>query len=274
MTDHLATLAAALLTASCAALLVPARLPTIRPVSRRPGGRVSSPAAALVLVLALVMAVGVVLGLLPSFELVSVLVVCVVGAAMAGVALLTARARRRARADRRRGRVVAVCEALLGELRAGQPPAVALGRAARVWPELAPAVAAAELGSSVPEALRQIARSPGAGALGRIAAAWEICASTGSGLGLAVERVLDTVRQEQATARMVASELASARATARLVAALPVVVLLAADGVGAQPWAFLFGTLPGVVCLGAGLGCGWLGLWWIDRIAAEAVGGG
>ena len=60
-----------------------------------------------------------------------------VGAAAAaarGVAI----ARRADRARRRRRAVVDFCEALVGELRAGQPVLAALERSAAVWPEIGP----------------------------------------------------------------------------------------------------------------------------------------
>jgi tight adherence protein B len=107
----------------------------------------------------------------------------------------------------------------------------------------------------------------------RLAGAWEISASTGGGLVVAVEQVLATARAEEATARLVRAELASARATARLVTALPVVVLVAAQGAGARPWHFLLDTGAGVGCLGAGAALSFVGLAWIDRIAAGSVGG-
>jgi tight adherence protein B len=184
------------------------------------------------------------------------------------------RSRRERLAQARRLRVVDYCEALVGELRAGQPVTRAVERSVDVWPEAAPVAAAAGLGASVPGAMRRLAELPGAEAVRRLAGAWEISASTGAGLVLAVEQVLATVRAEDATARLVRSELASARATARLVTALPVVVLLAAQGIGARPWHFLLDSAAGVACLGGGVVLSLTGLAWIDRIAARSVESG
>jgi tight adherence protein B len=194
----------------------------------------------------------------------------------AGWAVLRLLARARAERDAavRRRLVVDYAEALAGELRAGQPVLAALERAAPVWPDGSAVAAAARLGADVPAALRRLGADPGAAALRRLASAWQLCAATGAGLAFAVEQVVETARVEQRTAGMVQGELASARATARLVAALPLVVLVAAQGMGARSWQFLTATPAGVVCLGAGLGLALAGMWWIDRIATVAVEGG
>jgi tight adherence protein B len=193
----------------------------------------------------------------------------------AGWALLRLLARGRAEraANVRRRLVVDYAEALAGELRAGQPVVTAVERASASWPESAVVVTAATLDADVAAALRRLGAEPGGAALRRLAAAWELCAATGAGLAFAVEQVVETARVEQRTVSMVQGELASARATARLVATLPVVVLVAAQGMGAGSWEFLTSTSAGVGCLAAGLALALLGMWWIDRIATAAVEG-
>lgn len=186
---------------------------------------------------------------------------------------LAARVRRLRRAAERQERVVEFGEALLGELRAGQPLVRSLERSAATCPEGQAIASAARLGADVPSALRRAASDPGAEALLQLAAAWQLCAGLGSGLAVATERVIEGARADQATSRLLQGEVASARATVRLLAALPVFVLLAAQGVGADPWHFLFETAPGVACLAGGVTLILAGVEWIDRIAEAALSG-
>lgn len=192
-------------------------------------------------------------------------VLVTVAGAAAGV--LVARARRRRATRAVATRVQEVCDLLGGDLAAGLPPTTALARAAAEWPLLAPVARAADLGGDVPDALRRVAAEPGAAGLARLAAAWQVSSRTGQGLAGPVARTATALRRARATARVVDSELASARATARLLAALPVLALLVGGGAGAEPWRFLLATTPGLVCLGLGLGAALLGTAWIERIA-------
>jgi tight adherence protein B len=185
--------------------------------------------------------------------------------------LWRAGARRRAAATVS-ARVLETCVLLASELAAGRPAGAALARAADEWPPLGPAAEAGALGSDVPSSLRVLAGIEGAADLRLLAAAWEVAHRTGHGLAATVALVADDLRAAQATRRVVESELASARATARLVALLPLPVLVLGSGTGGDPLGFLFGTPLGLTCLGGGLGLGIAGLWWIEAIAAAVPG--
>lgn len=173
--------------------------------------------------------------------------------------------------DARRARVVEVGEAMVGELRAGQPPGAALARAAEVWPDLTPVVAAARLGADVPAAFRDRSRLPGAEGLADLAAAWQVSERSGAALTTSLGQVVESARARRFASHLVAGELSSARATARLVAALPLGTLAMSAGIGGDPWSFLFDHPVGLACLAAGVALVLTGLAWIDRIAGSVV---
>lgn len=166
--------------------------------------------------------------------------------------------------------VVELGEALVGELRAGQPVIEALQRGSHVWTPFAPVAAAARLGADVPAALSRVAAQPGAEGVERLASAWRVSQRTGCSLAGVLDQVAVSGRDELASTRLVRAELASAQATARLVALLPAVTLAMASGSGGDPWTFLLHQPAGLACLAAGTALIFLGLWWIDRIADAA----
>ena len=257
------------LAVACAALAAWLAVPATGGLARsaaqarqRPGGAAPRPVWPLVLLLP----VGPVLAGAPL----RVLVLAALGSGVvaAGLSLWRQRALRAA-ATATRLRVLECCEQVAGELSVGQPPGQVLGRAAAAWPPLAPVAEAFRMGADVPAAWRAVSSTPGAGDLRHLAAAWQVSHRTGQGLAEAVDRVAARLRATQATRRVVQGELASARATARLVGALPVVALLMGSGAGGDPVAFLLGHPVGLACLAGGLGFGAAGLWWIEALARD-----
>ncbi len=180
------------------------------------------------------------------------------------------------RAAARRASVVELCDGITAELAAGRPPGGALLHATGVLagtsgqPELVAVAEAARAGDDVAAALDRASRTPGYESLRLLAGCWRIGVERGGLLADVIEGLADALRDEQVHRDDVALQLAGPRATARMLAGLPVVGLLMAMAMGAHPLRFLFGTLPGGACLCLGVGLDVLGLWWTRRIATAA----
>nr|WP_243742342.1 type II secretion system F family protein [Actinorugispora endophytica] len=187
----------------------------------------------------------------------------------------TARRPGRLRARRLRA-CVELCRALAAELRGGGAPATALGAAARetdplLASELSGAVALAGAGHDPVPALLAAAERPGAAGLAHLAACWRVAASSGNGLATAVERLAEGLTQEEALRQELSAQLAGPRATALLLAVLPLLGLVMAGALGGSPLSFLLTTAPGLACLTAGGALNALGLWWTRRMVNRVL---
>jgi len=185
--------------------------------------------------------------------------------------------RRRQAAERREKlRAGEACVVLAGELRAGRAPADALEAAARLAEGptrqvLLAAAAAGRLGGDVPVALSHGASASAAPELLRgLSACWRVCSQAGSGLAAAVDRLADAVVARHEQDRAVETALAGPRATALVLAVLPLGGVGLAAALGARPWHVLFGTPAGFVCLFVGCALDVLGLWWTNQLVARA----
>ena len=135
---------------------------------------------------------------------------------------------------------------------------------------LGPVVDGARLGGHVPTALREVAGVRGCEAFGRVAAAWDLAETVGTPAAAVLGRVALAVRGQAEHVRAVRAELAGARASARLLATLPLVGLLMGIGLGAHPVHVLLETTYGQLALCAGIALELGGLAWTDRIARRA----
>jgi tight adherence protein B len=176
---------------------------------------------------------------------------------------VTARLRRRRELD-----LVALLSALAAELEAGQPTGAALDAACRSLSgePCARALAAARLGGDVAAGLRADAQEPGCSGLRLLAACWEVAGSSGAGLAASVRRLAEAERSSRLARADLMGEVAAVRASARLLAGLPLLGLGLGMAMGASPVAWLLGSTVGRVTLIAGLVLQALGLLWLDRI--------
>jgi tight adherence protein B len=165
--------------------------------------------------------------------------------------------------------------AFAAELRTGAAPAQA-GRAAGgdAHPLAARAMTLVEatdrLGGDVPAALRSAARrEPVAGEhLERLAAAWALADQHGIALAGPVAATAADLRARARVAGGLRAQLAGPRATAAVLAGLPVLGIGLGEGMGAHPWAVLSGSALGQVLLVVGVGFVCAGLAWTARIVA------
>jgi tight adherence protein B len=179
---------------------------------------------------------------------------------------LDARVRARRSSVRRRTAVIELCDGLAAELHAGVPVQQALEHACRGDPEWSRVVVTARVGGDVVGALREAASRPGAGGLFAVAAAWEVSARSGAALAVVLDRIGVGLRDEEEARAEVAASLAPARATARLLAGLPVFGLALGMSMGARPLDFLLDSGLGLVCLVGGLLLAGLGVIWVERL--------
>lgn len=175
------------------------------------------------------------------------------------------------RAEREVARVARV---IASQLRIGQMPAAALREAASDAAILAPVAAAAQIGGSVPDTFRSLSRHRGHHGLVHLAAAWELSQRTGAPVADIVERVAEELREDEAMAAGVATEVAGARTTGRVMAVLPLAGLGLGFAAGGNPLTFIATTWIGEVLFVAGVGLAAVGVWWLEKLADSAMPGG
>ena len=192
------------------------------------------------------------------------------------VAVVVERHRRRRKRDCRRrseGQAMAAAlELLVGELRVGAHPLRAFTIAADesagdVGASLRAVATRAHLGADVVAGLRSAARDSSVpGYWDRLAVYWQLAAEH----GLAMSTLMHTAHRDivgrQRFADRVQAGLAGARATAAILAALPVLGVALGELIGARPIRFLLGGGAGGWLLVIGVGLVGVGVTWSDRI--------
>jgi len=197
-------------------------------------------------------------------------------------------ARIRARRDCRTGTTAATglsdaLGVLVAELRAGAHPGDAITAAADthcggspnagtdVGRALSVVAAVARLGGDVPAVLRSAGPAPLRGWLGRLADAWSLAERYGIPLADLLDAVRSDTEHRVRFAADVQARLAGPRATAAVLAGLPLLGLALGQAVGASPLHVLCETVVGQVLLVIGTAVACAGVQWSARLVSGAV---
>ncbi|MGH3775181.1 MAG: type II secretion system F family protein [Pseudonocardiaceae bacterium] len=202
------------------------------------------------------------------------------GGLAAAMVIGTATARWRAGRDRRAAAMTATglsdaLGVLVAELRAGAHPSDAATAAADgpadATRALSAVAAAARLGGDVPTVLRSAGPVQLSSWLGRIADAWSLADRYGIPLADLLDAVRSDTEQRVRFAADVEARLAGPRATAVVLAGLPLLGLALGHAMGAAPLQVLSQTPAGqgLLVVGTGLACA--GVLWSARLVSGAV---
>ena len=184
--------------------------------------------------------------------------------------------RRRARTEEAAAMQDAL-DVLVGELRVGAHPVAAIGVAAKeshgpIARSLNSVAARALLGADVAAGLRaEGQRSMSPGHWERLAVCWQLAQTHGLAIATLMQAAQrDIVERERFHGRVEAG-MAGARATAAILAGLPVLGVLLGHAIGADPLSFLLSEGPGgwLLVVGCALIC--CGLLWSDRITSRVL---
>jgi tight adherence protein B len=233
----------------------PARIARVRGVPRRGGAA----------------AAGIGAGLLAGAVSTPLVAVLAGTAAVGAVRAARARAARTAEDERVRGLAEAL-GSLAGDLRAGRPTAEAAGAAvAACGDRVVGDALAGALGSADLPPPSAAARGRWEQAVGRVAAGVRLSVRTGCSLAAVACAVEDDLRAQLRLQGELRAATAAPRASALLLAGLPVLAFAMGSGIGADPWAVLTGTPVGQVLLVVGVGLEAAGLAWSARLVRRAV---
>lgn len=266
--------AVAALTLSAAALIPASPRRRLRPgvpVQRRPRHRRPLPT-----VVAVPAAAGCAVACVTAM-LAAVLPVTTMLAAAALTATLGMRRRRRTRRRHAAAEASALqtaLDVLVGELRVGAHPVRAFDVAAAetdqpsVGAGLRTVAAHARLGADVPAGLGSVARSSSLPAQWeRLAVYWQLACEHGLAISTLMHAAQRDIAERQRFSAQIDAGMAGARASAAILAALPVLGVLLGQLIGAEPFSFLLGGGGALLLTGVLLVCA--GLVWSDRITGR-----
>ena len=156
-------------------------------------------------------------------------------------------------------------DAVVDELRSGRDPASAVLVAAADWPVCPATVAAARSGEDLSAAL-VVDAGARSDLLRGVAAAWRVGQGAGAGLAAALGSLADAAREADAVRAELRVGVAEPRATAVVLALLPLAGAALGWLLGADPLAWLLGTAPGRLVLLGGIALDLVGAAWAWRI--------
>jgi tight adherence protein B len=163
-------------------------------------------------------------------------------------------------------------DVLVGELRVGAHPVRAFEIAAAeagggVGAAFRSVAARAGLGADVSAGLRAVsARSALTQEWDRLAVFWQLAAQHGLAISTLMRAAQVDIVERQRFYSQLSAGMAGARATAVILAGLPVLGVVLGELIGAAPVAFLLGGGTGGLLLVAGVALLCAGLWWAERI--------
>jgi tight adherence protein B len=200
------------------------------------------------------------------------------GAVLASAALLVTMTatrllvqhRRRRSSLRARADVAHACTVLASYLRVGQVPSAALAIAAADCEVLREAHQAHTLGGDVGAVWRQQAQRAGHRGLLELARAWQVSVDTGAPMSSTLDQVAASLSADQSLMGVINSELAAARATSKVMAALPPCGIGIGYLLGGDPARWLLGGPAGWACLLTGVLLACAGVLWIEALARRA----
>jgi tight adherence protein B len=162
------------------------------------------------------------------------------------------------RRHRRRDELHLVLTLLCGELQSGATPADALRSVGDAVPAFRADLEELLAGGETSAELRPVA------------VGWRIAEQTGAALVEVLDRVRSDVDAERQLQRAVAVAVAGPRATAGLLALLPILGVALGAAIGARPISVLFGSAPGHVLLLVGVVLDAGGVLWTRRLIRRA----
>ena len=103
-----------------------------------------------------------------------------------------------------------------------------------------------------------------------MARAWQVSVETGAPMSSTLDQVAASLSADQELIRVVNSELAAARATSKVMAALPLCGIGIGYLLGGDPARWLLAGPAGWACLLSGLVLACAGVLWIEALARRA----